>query len=135
MISEWQGHLLSWTGQLNNKKNVTSRSHICHFFHKCTFWAQFFSTWKLVNCVKISQNFSTWQFFSTNIVILWYLWQIWALKYWQSHQWENNEIQYLWQFGMTCKLLPVYFLLELSIYLFYSMKFIYFQSKTIGSLL
>ena len=28
------------------------------FLHKCTFLAQFFSTWKRVNCGKISQNFS-----------------------------------------------------------------------------
>ena len=27
------------------------------FLHKCTFWAQFFSTWKRVNCGKMSQNF------------------------------------------------------------------------------
>ena len=38
------------------------------FLHKCTFWAQFFSTWKRVNCGKISQNFSIWQFFSTNMI-------------------------------------------------------------------
>ena len=31
------------------------------FLHKCTFWAQFFSTWKRVNCGKISQNFSKYE--------------------------------------------------------------------------
>ena len=51
------------------------RLHICHLLHKCTFWAQFFSTWKRVNCGKISQNFSKFpkisphdNFFSTNII-------------------------------------------------------------------
>ena len=52
------------------------------FLHKCTFRAQFFSTWKRVNCgkisqifpqfLKISQNFSKMSphdnFFSTNII-------------------------------------------------------------------
>ena len=47
-------------------------AYLSFFLHKCTFWAQFFSTWKRVNCgkisqnfpkfLKISQNFSTWQF-------------------------------------------------------------------------
>ena len=31
-------------------------SYLSFFLHKCTFWAQFFSTWKRVNCSKISQN-------------------------------------------------------------------------------
>ena len=45
------------------------------FLHKCTFWAKFFSTWKRVNCGKISQKFQKIltisphdNFFSTNIV-------------------------------------------------------------------
>ena len=57
-------------------------SYLSFFLHKCTFWAQFFSTWKRVNCGKISQNFSKFpkispkfpkisphdNFFSTNII-------------------------------------------------------------------
>ena len=50
-------------------------SYLSFFLHKCTFWAQFFSTWKRVNCGKISQNFSKFPkisphdiFFSTNII-------------------------------------------------------------------
>ena len=35
------------------------RPHICPFFSPQTyFWAQFFSTWKRVNCGKISEKFS-----------------------------------------------------------------------------
>ena len=33
-------------------------SFLSFFLHKCTFWAQFFFTWKYVNCGKIFQNFS-----------------------------------------------------------------------------
>ena len=64
-------------------------SYLSFFLHKCTFWAQFFSTWKRVNCgkisqnfskfPKISQNFSTWQFF-LHEYNSWYLWQLWALE-------------------------------------------------------
>ena len=52
-------------------------SYLSFFLHKCTFWAQFFSTLRCVNCgkisqnfpkfLKISQNFSTKQFFSPQI--------------------------------------------------------------------
>ena len=63
-------------------------SYFSFFLHKCTFWAQFFSTWMRVNCgqisqkfPKISQNFP--KFLHTTIFLhkynLWYLWQIWAL--------------------------------------------------------
>ena len=31
-------------------------SYLSFFLPKCTFWAQFFSTWKRVNCGKISPN-------------------------------------------------------------------------------
>ena len=48
-------------------------SYLPFFLHKCTLWAQFFSTWKRVNL------FSTTQFF-LHKYSLWYLWQIWALK-------------------------------------------------------
>ena len=69
-------------------------SFLSFFLHKCTFWAQFFFTWKYVNWGKISknfpifflskfprfsQNFSTWQYFLYTYN-LWYLWQIWALR-------------------------------------------------------
>ena len=48
-------------------------SYLSFFLHKCTFWAQFFlkarKLWQnLPKFPKISQNFSTWQFFSTNMI-------------------------------------------------------------------
>ena len=36
---------------------IDQTSYLSFSLHKCTFWAQFFSTWKRVNCGKISQNF------------------------------------------------------------------------------
>ena len=71
-------------------------TYLSFFIPKCTFWAQFFSTRKRVNCGKISknfpkflktsqnfpiflQNFSTWQFF-LHQYNSWYSWQIWALR-------------------------------------------------------
>ena len=42
------------------------------------FLGSIFLHMKALNCGKISQNFSTWQFF-LHKYNLWYLWQIWAL--------------------------------------------------------
>ena len=36
---------------------TTQTSYLSFFLHKCTFWAQFFSTFKHINCGKISQPF------------------------------------------------------------------------------
>ena len=37
---------------------ISQTSYFSFFLNKSTFWAKFFSTWKRVNCGKISQNFS-----------------------------------------------------------------------------
>ena len=74
----------------------TQTSYLSFLLHICTFWAQFFSTWKRVNCGKTSQNFpkflkisqispkfpkiSPHDNFFSHQYNLWYLWQIWALQ-------------------------------------------------------
>ena len=70
--------------------------------HKCTYWTQFFSTWKRL---KISQNFpkflptftkfsqnSTWQFFPKKYNV-WYLWQVWALGSRLSHDFSWMQVK------------------------------------------
>ena len=45
---------------------ISQTSYLSFFLHKSTFWAQFFSTWKRINCGKISQNFLKFLKFSQN---------------------------------------------------------------------